>query len=353
MVFTFPEIKLGKPVMPTRWSNSEQKNVEVDPKQIFIETIQKSSHNFVEGNRAAYDRYTTLYKTIKFEADSLESDTIFFHRNFMDYLEKCWGSHLGIIITPDIIWYTILSEMTTIIKSNAESFRHIFTTSSEKKTIIVESNSTTMPLDELVYLLLKEIPTDTLAFFPEFEFTKNSKLAFQAAFSDMCSPYYDYSMLCCGFPFIKVKGSIDDWKLLNEHWINLKSILKSASMIINIDKVVEWETKITHILSLILSNFNNTAFWQSIFSVKKCGSGHQTVVSGWFADFFVVTPLVKYAENYSSHISNIKYNVIGTNKHFEMNVGLFNSVQTDEFMEPSFSSITYNMTEFVELSKKV
>lgn len=342
MIFKYSEIELGKPKMPTEWSNELQKSVELDPKKCFIGDIRYSNyHNFRCGD---WELRSKVLSSITFEADSLEQDSIFFHRNYMDYLENCWGSHLGIVVTPDIIWYTLLSEVASIIKASPDDFRDIFTTSSEKKRIVVPSADLVMPLDQLVSLLKEEIPTDTSMFFPDFKFTKNSVLAFQAAFSDMCSPFYNYSMMLCGFPFIKVEGTVEDWDLLKEHWYTLSKILQK--------KKVEWEVRVTNTLDSIVTNFDNIELWKNIFSVKKCGSGHQTIVSGWFSDLFVEVPQVRYAENYSSHISTIKYDIIGTDRNLEMSVGLFNSIQQDEFMVPSFSSITYDVTEFNKFLKK-
>ena len=38
-------------------------------------------------------------------------DADLYHRNYLEYLETCWGNHLGIVITPDILWYTVLNEL--------------------------------------------------------------------------------------------------------------------------------------------------------------------------------------------------------------------------------------------------
>jgi hypothetical protein len=337
MIFTFPEINSGKLQSRSDWADN-------NPVDNFIETIKKSGHNFTEGNRSAFEKYQKLYETISFESDSLEPTANLFHRNYLNYLEKCWANHLGIVITPDIIWYTILSEFVSIIKSSPETFRHLFTTSTTKKLLVVQAGGNEMPLDELVNLIKTEVPTDTSIFFPNFGFTKNSNHAFYAAFCDMCSPYYDYSMLLCGFPFIKVKGTIDDWKLLKDNWTNLSNILQNTT---------PWKTIVDNIFNDILTHFNNQNFWKQIFSSKKCGSGHQTTISGWLSNLYIIHPELKYTKNYSSHISSVKYNNIQTEQHYEMTVGLFNSTQIDEFMEPSFSSIIYNMTNYVSLSKEL
>lgn len=155
-------------------------------------------------------------------------------------------------------------------------------------------------------------------------------------------------MLLCGFPFIKVNGTTDDWKLLKEHWLKLK--IQSPIWTTTIDK---WMNSVNTVIDDILTNFNDQNFWNSIFSLKKCGSGHQTKALGWITNLFVNKPRLEYVKNFSSHVSNIKYNNIQTEQHYEMNVGLFSSTLVDEFMEPEFSSIIFNTTKFVELSKEL
>jgi hypothetical protein len=204
-----------------------------------------------------------------------------------------------------------------------------------------------MPLDELVRLIQAEAPTDTSIFFPNFEFTKNSQHAFFAAFCDLCSPYYEYGMYLCGFSSIKIKGTIEDWKLLKEHWIRARDILQTSNA-----AHIKWKQDVSNVLNSILSHFNDANFWNQIFSLKKCGSGHQTTASGWLLDLYISQPVVKYVQNYASHISCVTYSNLQTEQHYEMNVGLFNSEPIDGFMEPSFSSIIYNMTDYVKLMQE-
>jgi hypothetical protein len=328
-VLQLSSVKIGTPSIPLQWSNEQQKHVKYDFKRKFIDEIKYSNH------QGLY-KYNEPDTTVKYELDTIEPDSKFYHRNYLNYLEKCWADHLGIVITPDIFWYTLLSEFATLVKGDPENYRGLFTDSPEKKEIIVVSGSlTVMPLDVLVDALKRQVPSDTSLYFPDLSFTKNSDHAFLASFCDICSPYYNYSMYLCGFPFIDVKGSIEDWKLLKEHWDRLKKIVKGN---------IQWVNTVSNIFNNIVEQFDNKDFWKGIFSLKHCGSGHQAELSGWFTDLFVVQPRVRYAENFSAHVSNIKYKQLDTNQDFEMSVGLFNSIQRDEFMEPSFSFIVYNTT---------
>jgi len=304
-------------------------------KQTFIKKLRSSSY-LTKDYRYNRDN-TENFEKIKTETDNIEIGSKIFHESYLEYLENCWGKHFSIVVTPDIIWYTILCEFASLVKANPESYRSLFTDSQDKKEISISSSDPViMPLDSLVEALKGVIPSDVSMYFPELGFTKNSAHAFLTAFCDTCSPFYNYSMYLCGFPHIDIKGNIEDWKLLKEHWVNLKGAVQNQAWALRVAKVIDW----------ILVNFNDINFWKNIFQIKKCGSGHQTTVSGWFVDLFVNKPEVPYVSNYPAHISKVRYTQIESQQIYEMNTGLFSSTQMEEFMVPSFSNVIYNLTDF-------
>lgn len=339
MILKLSDVQIGTPKIPTRWDYKKQEHQEYDFRSDFISKIMEENHKPGDlKTREDYDKHNEMIQAIKHESNTLEPDCIFFHTNYMHYLEKCWGAHLGIVITPDIIWFTILSEFASLVKTNPETYRSLFSDSSEKKSIsIVSRGMSNMSLGLFAAELKHVIPTDTSLYFPEFGLTKNSAYAFYATFCDLCSPYYNYSMYLCGFPLIDIKGTINDWKTLKEHWDKLKLIVNENE---------KWKNNVSSVLDNIIKNFANQEWWKTIFSLKKCGSGHQTTVLGWFSSLFHTQPKVLYSENFSAHLSTIKYKQLDTNKDYETCMGLFNSIQSDEFMVPSFSFINYDVTDF-------
>lgn len=336
MILKLSDVQVGKPTIPKDWDNKLQQYIEVDPHERFIDMVKGECQHRGDFRHLTHEQNKALYESITLDSSTVDPEDRYYHLNYLNYLEKCWGNHLGIVITPDIIWYTILSEVAIIIKASPESYRHLFTTSPDRVEIRVLASGSVMPVDLLVEKLKGHVPTDTSLFFPKLEYTKNSMLAFYTAFSEICSPYYDYCMLLCGFPYIDVQGRYEDWQLIKDHWDRLKVLIKN-------DK---WVTSVSSILSTVLENFNSVDLWKNIFSIKKCGSGHQTTVSGWFSEFFVEEPRLKYVSNFSTHISNFKYKNLTTEKSYEMNTGLFSSTQKGDFMEPSFSSVVFDLTDY-------
>ena len=64
------------------------------------------------------------------------SDTIRTHKNYIHYLTLAWSNHFSVVLSPDIIFFTILCEIADEILSNPDSYRHLFTDSQEKKQIM-------------------------------------------------------------------------------------------------------------------------------------------------------------------------------------------------------------------------
>lgn len=313
-----------------------------NPKDDFIISVKSQGvpqPPYGEDYNKTIREYKALLDSIKYESDTIEEKAGQYHLNYLEYLDKCWGNHLGIVFSPDIIWFTLLSEFASLVKSNSKVYQHLFTDSDDKKEISVPSGSlTVMPLDILVSHLRKYVPSDSSLYFPKFGHTKNSDLAFLSAFGDMCSPYYNYSMYLCGFPYIDVKGSFEDWRLLKEHWSKLKLIVQgNQEWVLRVDKCID--------AFVNYGTYSSPDFWKNIFSLKNCGSGHQTEVRGWFSELFVFQPRVKYIENFPSHVSSICYKQLQTGQQFKMSTGLFSSIQDSEIMVPSFSSVIFNITE--------
>ncbi len=48
------------------------------------------------------------------------------HRNYMEYLAKCYNDHLGVVLTPDVVWYTLLCELALVIKADPQRYLQLF-----------------------------------------------------------------------------------------------------------------------------------------------------------------------------------------------------------------------------------
>lgn len=259
-----------------------------------------------------------------------------YHKNYMGYLERCWADHLVAVITPDIIWYTILCELTLLIAEQTETYRHLFTDSQEKKTItVLTGDPVIIPLDSLISELKKLVPTDVNLFLPTFS-TSNERSIFAgyAAFCDMVSPYYDYSMYCCGIPRIDVRGTKEDYSQLMGSWVNIMGLFTKTDEL--------WCRTVSNVLSDITRNLENPDFWNGMFFLEKCGSGSDKEVKGWWRDFYRKQPSVAYPDNFSTHVSNVSYKYLPTDQDYIMKSGLlFSKLEGEGVLVPEFGRIVY------------
>lgn len=64
------------------------------------------------------------------------SETVRIHKNYLHYLALAWANHFSVVLSPDIVFFTILCEIADEIMNDPDSYRHLFTDSLEKKKIM-------------------------------------------------------------------------------------------------------------------------------------------------------------------------------------------------------------------------
>jgi len=262
-----------------------------------------------------------------------------YHSNYLEYLSDTHRSHRKIVLTPDIVWYTILCEIAKYVKAFPEEHRSLFTKHPGKTEIIVPCSDEYEPLrmDDIYHAMKDFIPSSTHAFFPKFTTTtENSRMACMGAFLETLSPYYSYGMLLCGHISIRVEGTIEDWDKLFDSLNELIVIFNEVES--------ELASFMTFTVTPIILSIKNalkkkdSSYFKEMFTQKKCGSGHEVLVDGWFANLFKDQPSMKKPENYSSHITVVPYFTLPSNSQWNMVFALTHSNRDkDGFMVPQFS----------------
>jgi hypothetical protein len=301
----------------------------INEKNIFLDKFTDKTHDWKKKETS---------QGIFYRTDNFPKTDVVFHRNYITYLARCWGDHLGAIFSPDILWNSLLCELASIVKEEPETYRHLFTDSADKKDIIVLSGDPVLlPLNAIIEALKDLVPTDSASFLPEFSTsTLRSKHAFNANFADMCSPYYSYSMLLCNIPLVDVRGEKADYNTIVERWDQLKQLFSPQKA---------YMEQVHKIIKQILENLNNPSFWQTMFSLERCGSGSEVVVSGWWTKVYRELPRLAYPDNFSSHVAKVSYTNLTDSKKYIMYDGLFFSKITGDFLEPNFGFAVYEDRE--------
>ncbi len=197
------------------------------------------------------------------------------HKSYLYYLQLAWSRHYGVVFSPDVLWFTVLNELSTHIKDNAKDYATLFTSNTNGKTdiCIPTSDAELIDLDVIKMELVKLIPTDVSPFLLKFSTSNEaSQMAFNAVFADAMTPFYSYSMYMCGITKVLVLGEIEDWLRIREAIGSLAGILTKIN--------TEYFAKVAHIVDTIIDSYSepNKEFWKDIFRLDRCGSGGQVEV---------------------------------------------------------------------------
>lgn len=283
------------------------------------------------------------------------------HAGLIYYLHYCWAKEYGCVIRPDMLWFTIISEIARAVFDDPDKFADIFTdTPGTKQDVTQQVDNVT---DINVILLAKQISNKiqikelshlilNTRFNSEVE---NAHLAVCSAFSQMASPYFNYITFLCGIKSVNVKGSKEEYITL------MNSIEELSSIFLNYDsKLSDWLTDVSAILNIFIQKtFNPISteerkiFFNDMFHYSKnnrCGSGHiPNFIQGWIQKFYYRTNSKtsmnskRNLNQYPTHIMYTPYKNTESNQMFIQLIGLSYSdvvlENNDELIiEPKYST---------------
>lgn len=264
-----------------------------------------------------------------------------YHTNYLRYLDICWKCHQGVVLTPDIVWFTIMSEVAASVVKNPEDFRSLFTTSPDKKVI----QSPLSPFDpnfcqSFVDILHTMVPLNTDIFVPSFSTTTiESAIAIASVFLETISPYYSMRG-GCGIPRVRLEGTREDWQLIVD---NLTLFLEAVDTV-NGKWIRAYLERVIARCKTLVDPPTDPEFWRQMYFYKDvCMSG--TVIpdvspSGWFLEFF--TRGAVFAQDFPSHVSVVPFTMPGTDRDFALCAGVLSSVYEGparRYLVPAFSHV--------------
>jgi hypothetical protein len=137
-----------------------------------------------------------------------------------------YQSHYSLVLTPDVLWLTILQGVAQHINNNAEALRLRLVHHQTKIELIVDIGLDALPKDcpemlaavnEFVAQIAKHVQPDK-RFLLESRFSTTGeveKIAECIVLLDAFQPYFDYIFaIICGIPSVILEGSTEDWELL-------------------------------------------------------------------------------------------------------------------------------------------
>jgi hypothetical protein len=135
--------------------------------------------------------------------------------------------HYPLVLSPDIIWLTVLQGVAQHIQNHAEALRTRLVHHQTKIELVVPTDLTSLPADGEQMLSLAKAFTDQIVrhiqpdkrslFQAEFSTTTDvERIAANVVLMDAFQPYFDYVFsIICGIPSVTLEGTLEDWALLS------------------------------------------------------------------------------------------------------------------------------------------
>ena len=238
----------------------------------------------------------SIYGDYIFSSLKLDQKIILDHKKHPVFEGFVWAykNHRPITISPDIFWLLIIQAFSNHVSNCSEKLRHMFVNFKGKKNLsIIRDDLNFYELTsedwekeifpEFVQKITKYTGQDiTETLTPNFTTTTPVSLAVgQLTIMSTMKHYFKYycEFAGCGFPYITIEGTIEDWnkiidKLSNLAKYDFKWFTEKTIPIIN--KIIE--TKKGNI---------DTQFWKTMIKIKDSeGYYDPGYVNGWFVSFF-------------------------------------------------------------------
>lgn len=260
---------------------------------------------------------------------------------------KAWVDHCPISISPNIIWQLILNGIIKYIDINSEKLRHNFVNFKDGKKVItvdrsnININEATKEVWEGVIdefsSKIKDNIKDNIYDNIILNFSTNTKellLVQKISSMAMFSKYFEYESLfyeTCGFPYIELEGSLEDWELI----LNKIKTFKKF-------RLKNWINNVEEILQKIIDSKKGNidiSFWKNLIMYRDCcrECGHPDPYisfSGWITNFFPFNNKGKDYYHSKIEIYNVekddpmseivvtplKIHLIDTNRDIDLNI---------------------------------
>ena len=268
------------------------------PKKHFTPYEEKSITYFIMNKSGVGSNATTVVKT------SYENERMGYLG--IDNLFQCvvgaYADHHPLELSPDVVWLAIGQGFARYVNAHTEEMRDLLVSHEGKMELVVDSDNDVLGPDADWERLMQDfsdaIARNTKGDVAEMmtaNFTTTGmteRVASQITLMEAVKEYFDYlnMALGCGFPFITLKGTPEDWqKVLDKTRGLSKYGLES------------WVKELEPILTEFVEASKgkpNQSFWQGIVkkrpvgelvSSKACGMtlDGTTKLDGWFLKFFL------------------------------------------------------------------
>ncbi|KAJ7633267.1 hypothetical protein FB45DRAFT_745689, partial [Roridomyces roridus] len=204
-----------------------------------------------------------------------------------------YNDHRALVIRPDDVWLTILSQFNFFVNANAEVLRANFVAHEGKRELVVVVEGNRYNVDfgdmsrQMVGLIEKNVVDPTLRewVLPNFTTTTvNDTTVASVLMMATLKQYFSYAfgmMTACGIPRVTLEGEMSDWVNILERLEKLKEYGIETTA---------WYHLLRPVISRFVSAFDdpttqeNVHFWQQVAYLHRPGSG-APYYTGWINAF--------------------------------------------------------------------
>jgi len=219
---------------------------------------------------------------------------------------RAWSQHHPLEIRPDHTWLLILQALTTHIENNAEALRSKYVMHEGKKELLVHcdhfvkggNNDWSWCIDQFSGQIDQNVTENAGEVLRQAYTTTTpvTSIATKVTVMDSLKKYFSYRMSTrCGFPYIRLAGTEEDWVRLRQNAERLLTELTTP------DFAKWWGPALFDVLDRFVGAYRKAAagtpldeseqfFWNSMIKRGAVhGSGGYSFFAGWFNIFFPFT----------------------------------------------------------------
>jgi len=225
------------------------------------------------------------------DLNTLPFPTIPTSNGFVNGAIQAYSTHQKLVIRPDDIWITILTQFSLFVNANAEQLRRVFVAHNGTKELTIEAIGNRFTTDfgkmalAMTGLIQKNVLDPTLQtwIIPDFTTTTpNDRVVSSVVMMATLKAYFSYTFsLGCGLPAVTLMGEKKDWVKLVDRIEKLPSFGPETT---------QWHALLKPVLTRFVKAFDapnseeNKEFWQKIAHREQDGSGPE-YLSGWITAF--------------------------------------------------------------------
>ncbi|KAF9373495.1 hypothetical protein CPC16_001833 [Podila verticillata] len=196
--------------------------------------------------------------------ESSEKDLLISATNnngFVDTALKAYNEHHHLVIRPNDVWISILSQFNFFVNANAEKLRHLFVAHEGQKELSVQTSgplhlwdfgNLAVQMGELIqeHVLDPELREWIM---PDFTTTTtDDRIITSVIMMSTLKKYFKYRMFkMCGLPAVTLLGEKDDWEKL---LVRIEKLTEYG------EETTQWHNLLKAVLTNFVETFNNPAF---------------------------------------------------------------------------------------------